>query len=77
MRTTLMIDNDVLMVARGLADRDKKTIGEVLSELARKGLAPEPMPPLKYRNGVPLMPIAPGAGRATLELVKKLQDELD
>ena len=35
MRTTLTIDDDVLAAAKGLASRQKKTLGEVVSELAR------------------------------------------
>jgi hypothetical protein len=43
MRTTLDIDDDVLQAAKELAQRHKKTTGEMLSALARKGLAcPEP-----------------------------------
>ncbi|MCL4461541.1 MAG: type II toxin-antitoxin system VapB family antitoxin [Nitrospirae bacterium] len=38
MRTTLDIDSDVLQAARELARHQKKTIGSVLSELARQAL---------------------------------------
>ncbi len=38
MRTTLDIDTDVLQAAKELARREKKTTGQVISELARKGL---------------------------------------
>ncbi len=38
MRTTLTIDDDVLLAARALARRQKQTMGSVLSELARRGL---------------------------------------
>jgi hypothetical protein len=38
MRTTLDIDNDVLLAAKELARRQRSTAGEVLSELARQGL---------------------------------------
>ncbi len=38
MRTTLDIDDDVLQAAKELARRDHKTAGQVLSELARRGL---------------------------------------
>ena len=38
MRTTLDIEEDVLFAAKDLARRDKKTAGQVISELARKGL---------------------------------------
>lgn len=39
MRTTLDIDDDVLQAVRGLAKRERRTIGELLSQLARRGLA--------------------------------------
>ncbi len=39
MRTTLDIDDDILQAAKELAKAEKKTAGEVLSALARKGLA--------------------------------------
>lgn len=39
MRTTLDIEEDVLFAAKDLARRQKKTAGQVISELARKGLA--------------------------------------
>lgn len=38
MRTTLDIDEDVLAVARDTARREGKTIGQVVSELARQAL---------------------------------------
>jgi hypothetical protein len=38
MRTTLDIDDDILQAAKELARAEKKTAGQVLSELARKGL---------------------------------------
>ncbi|MSQ89660.1 MAG: antitoxin [Betaproteobacteria bacterium] len=38
MRTTLDIEGDVLFAAKDLARREKKTAGQVISELARKGL---------------------------------------
>jgi hypothetical protein len=38
MRTTLDIDDDVLMAAKELAKRQHLTAGEMISELARQGL---------------------------------------
>ncbi len=38
MRTTLDIDDDILQAAKELARAGNKTAGQVLSELARKGL---------------------------------------
>ena len=37
MRTTLTIDDDVLAVARALADRNGSSLGGALSEPARRG----------------------------------------
>ena len=37
MRTTVTIDDDVLAVARALAERDGCSLGSALSELARRG----------------------------------------
>lgn len=39
MRTTLNIADDVLLAAQEIAQREKKTIGQVMSDLARKTLA--------------------------------------
>jgi len=39
MRTTLDIDEDVLLAAKALARRRRQTAGAVLSELARRGLS--------------------------------------
>lgn len=37
MRTTLTIDDDVLAVARAVAERNGSSLGKALSELARRG----------------------------------------
>ena len=37
MRTTVTIDDDVLAVARALAERNRSSLGNALSELARRG----------------------------------------
>jgi len=39
MRTTLDIADDVLFVANELAQREKKSVGQVISELARRAFA--------------------------------------
>jgi hypothetical protein len=38
MRTTVNLDDDVLLAVRERAHRERRTIGEVLSELARQAL---------------------------------------
>ena len=42
MRTTLDIADDILLAAKDLARREHKTAGEVISDLARKGLTGGP-----------------------------------
>ena len=39
MRTTLTIDDDILLAVKERARRENRTAGEVLSELARQALA--------------------------------------
>ena len=56
MRTTLAIDDDILAAARHLAERDSKSVGEVISSLARQGLARGSRAARTERNGVPLLP---------------------
>ena len=75
MRTTLALDDDVLAVAKGLAVRQRKSIGEVVSALVRQALRPEADQP-GMRNGVPLLPVRADALPATPELVNQLRDEL-
>ncbi len=72
MRTTLDIDQDVLDAAKELAALHRRTAGQILSDLARKALAPTRTP--KIRNGVPLLPHRPGR-IVTVEMVEKLLDE--
>ena len=75
MRTTIDIADDVLQAARELASVRRQTLGQVLSDLASKGLA-HPEPRGRVRNGVPLLPRRPsGAPRPTLKLVNQLRDD--
>lgn len=74
MRTTLAIDDDVLAAARHLAERDRKSVGEVISALARQGLARGPRTARAERNGIPLLPRRRGAVPVTPELVNRLRD---
>jgi hypothetical protein len=74
MRTTLTIDDDMLAAAKGLAARQKKTIGEMISALSRQALRP-PAAGRKTRNGVPLPSVRPGAMLVTPEMVNQLRDD--
>ena len=42
MRTTVTVDDDVLAVARALAERKGSSLGSALSELARRGFKSAP-----------------------------------
>lgn len=73
MRTTLDLDDDVLEAAKALAAHRGRTAGQVLSDLARKGLSSD-RPRLKVRNGVPLLPSEPGR-IVTPQMVEDALDE--
>jgi hypothetical protein len=74
MRTTLDIDDDVLQAAKELAASRRRTAGQVLSELARRGLT-EPTPRARVRNGVPVLPARRRASpHPTMKLVNDLRD---
>ena len=74
MRTTLDIADDVLQAAKEIAAVRGRTAGEVISDLARRALAPSRS--ARLRNGVPVLPRrAPGAKRPTMKLVEDLRDE--
>jgi len=74
-RTTLDLDDDVLQAVKELAAMQKKTAGQVASELMRKAL--EPARTFKVRNGVPILPRKPGARLITTADVRRWLDEDD
>jgi hypothetical protein len=74
MRTTLTIDDDVLAAAKGLASQQRRTVGEVISDLARAALRPQKCG--TTRNGVPQLPTTAEAKPVTLEIVNRLRDDL-
>jgi hypothetical protein len=73
MRTTLDLDTDVVEAARELAKGQHKTLGQVVSELARGSLAGRRSLPV--RNGVPLFAAKTSPVRPDLALVNSLRDE--
>jgi hypothetical protein len=75
MRTTLDIDEDVLLAAKDLAALRRSTAGRVLSELARQALSPSDAEPDVVRNGVPLLPERRGERPVSMELVNRLRDQ--
>lgn len=73
MRTTLDIDDDVLLAVKALSRQRRVSAGRLLSELARRSLSGKRGG--RTRNGVPLFPVRPDAPVVTLELVNRLRDE--
>ena len=76
MRTTLALDDDVLTAAKAIARQTDRTIGQVVSDLARRALRPPvEMVEMVERNGIPLLAVrAPGV-IVTAEIVNALRDE--
>ena len=74
MRTTLAIDDDVLAAAKAIAQQKNQTVGQVVSQLARKSLRPPAAS--KERNGIPLLPVRRPGAVVTLATVNALRDEL-
>lgn len=73
MRTTIVIDDDVLTAAKAIARQRNQTVGQVVSELARNALRPPA--PSGERNGVPLLPVRKPSVIVTPEIVNALRDE--
>ena len=76
MRTTLDIEDDVLQAAKELSRRDGGTAGQIISTLARRGLAGSPVKSKKTsgsRGGVPLLPSRDEV--VTLERIQNLMDQ--
>jgi hypothetical protein len=74
MRTTLTIDDDVLCAAKNLAARQHRTVGDVISALAREALRRGPTG--ASRNAAPLLAVHTDATPVTPELVNQLRDEI-
>ncbi len=77
MRTTLDIADDVLQAAKERARREKKTMGEIISELARDALTAVPAEPgarsPKAHRG--FRPFPRRGGIVTNELIDTLRED--
>ena len=73
MRTTLDIEEDVLLAAKEIARQRGVTVGQVLSDLARQTLTRRIS--VDKKHGLPVFPVQSDAGVVTLELVNRLRDE--
>jgi hypothetical protein len=82
MRTTLDIDDDVLQAAKELAEHEGKTAGQLLSDLARRGILcrnthddPTSGDAFVIKDGLPVL--RSRGGIVTNEMVKRIQQEID
>ena len=81
MRTTIDIDDDVLTIVKDIARAQKKTAGEVISELTRQALrgpqtaAPVDVSKLEVRDGFLVLPSRGGV--VTKEQIDDLIWEAD
>jgi hypothetical protein len=76
MRTTLDIADDVLRAAKERARRERKTAGEVVSELLRQALTAPPPSAVREPKGVlGFKPFARRGGIVTNELIDQLREE--
>jgi hypothetical protein len=76
MRTTLDIEDDVLFAAKDLARREKKTAGQVISDLARKGMAGASASTAREPKAIYGFRPFPKAGRiVSNELINKLRED--
>jgi hypothetical protein len=74
MRTTLTLDPDIMSAARQIAAAKSKSIGEVISELARRGL--EARAKVGTRQGFPVFQVTKGAAPLTPDDVRRDEDEV-
>jgi hypothetical protein len=72
MRTTLELDDDLVVIAKRLALQRGVTVGKVISELARQSLNAQS--PQKVRNGVAVFTPKAGSVKADLRVVNELRD---
>jgi hypothetical protein len=76
-RTTLDIADDVLQAAKERARHEKKTVGQMISELARKALT-SPRESTEVKEPKAIYGVRPFASRGRLvtnELIDKLRED--
>ena len=72
MRTTLEIDDDLLAAARELAATSRRSLGSVISELARRGLTPAR---IEVDGDLPVIRVPSGTPAITPQMVRRALDE--
>jgi hypothetical protein len=71
-RTTLELDDDVVAAARELAASERRSLGSVISELARRGLTPARV---DAEGELPVIRVPLGTPAITPEIVRRALEE--
>jgi hypothetical protein len=75
MRTTVMIEDDVYATAKQIAQSSGRTLGEVISQLVRQGLAVEPS--FDVKSGIPVFQIGNSAEKIPGSRAAEILDQGD
>ncbi len=75
MKTTVTIDDELLEVARNLAQARSVSLGRVLTNLARQGLASVPEFDRRPETGFPIFRVSPGARPISIEDIHRVEEE--
>jgi hypothetical protein len=71
-RTTLELDDDVVAAARELAVEGRRSLGAVISDLARRGLTPAR---IEADGDLPVIRVPAGTPAITPQMVRRALDE--
>ncbi len=71
-RTTLNIDADVIFAARELAADERRSLGSVISELARRGMTPASV---RIAGDLHLISVPDGTPAITPEMVRRAPED--
>ena len=75
MRTTIDIEDDVLIAVKDRARLQGVTLGVVLTQLIRRGLEPAQGIPVEMLDGIPTLVHARRPAPVTAELVRQMLEE--
>jgi hypothetical protein len=71
-RTTLDLDDDIVVAARELASQQHRSLGWMISELARRGLTPAR---IETEGDLPVIRVPAGTPPITPEMVRRALKE--
>jgi hypothetical protein len=71
-RTTLELDDDLVAAAREMAAAERRSLGSVISDLARRGLTPARV---EVDGDLPVVRVPAGTPAITAEMVRRAVDE--